>query len=29
MIVANLIGLLQTHSGNFASKFVIMFVAKM
>jgi hypothetical protein len=27
--VANQIGLLQTHQGNFASKFVIKFVAKM
>jgi hypothetical protein len=27
--VANQIGLLQTHKGNFASKFVIKFVAKM
>jgi hypothetical protein len=27
--VANQIGLLQTHRGNFASKFVIKFVAKM
>jgi hypothetical protein len=27
--VANQIGLLQTHHGNFASKFVIKFVAKM
>jgi hypothetical protein len=27
--VANQIGLLQTHYGNFASKFVIKFVAKM
>jgi hypothetical protein len=28
-LVANQIGLLQTHQGNFASKFVIKFVAKM
>jgi hypothetical protein len=27
--VANQIGLLQTHQGNFASEFVIKFVAKM
>jgi hypothetical protein len=29
MFAANKIGLLQTHRGNFASKFVIKFVAKM